>query len=414
MNKKDKEIIRNLAGRTAEIAALPIQEEKRSMWRKLNGLKPERPMVMIDQVCWNEMNVDDELTLLCEDSTLRQWEQTLRRQLYQWKRFPVDSVVEDFFRIPKAIGGHSMEHGPMDMGVNVEQHTLSTNETSSIVSHQYINQFEDIDDLKKIKMPVIWHDKAETNRLENLAGEVFDGLLKVRMDGWDPYISVWDVIATWMSVEDALYALIDQPEMMLALTRKMVSAYMTGLDQLEEQGLLCAPQSLIHCTGAWIDELPEYNESGQWATKQIWMFGLAQMLATVSPAMFDAYEIEINMPLFERFGLVYYGCCDPLDRKMDQVRRIPNLRKVSISPWASTILSAEAIGRDFVFSAKPNPTYLANFDEGAIRSEIKETIKVCEANHCPLELILKDISTVGNEPERLWRWAQIVMEMVQQ
>ena len=46
-----------------------------ALWRKLNGLKPERPMVMIDQVCWNEMNVDDELTLRCEDPECRGYEE---------------------------------------------------------------------------------------------------------------------------------------------------------------------------------------------------------------------------------------------------------------------------------------------------------------------------------------------------
>jgi hypothetical protein len=64
LNKKDAAIVRELAARVAEIAALPVQEEKRALWRKLNARKPSRPMVMIDQVCWNEMNMGDELTLL--------------------------------------------------------------------------------------------------------------------------------------------------------------------------------------------------------------------------------------------------------------------------------------------------------------------------------------------------------------
>ena len=49
----DLTTLRELAAQVAEIAALPVQEEKRRLWRKLNALQPERPMVMIDQVCWN-------------------------------------------------------------------------------------------------------------------------------------------------------------------------------------------------------------------------------------------------------------------------------------------------------------------------------------------------------------------------
>jgi len=128
--------------------------------------------------------------------------------------------------------------------------------------------------------------------------------------------------------------------------------------------------------------------------------------------MFDEYEIEINLPIFERFGLVYYGCCDPLDKKMAEVKRIPNLRKISVSPWASDQASAEAIGKDFVFSSKPNPAYLVDFNEDFIRKNLRETISLCRKNNCPLELILKDISTVGYKPERLWKWAEIAMEEV--
>lgn len=46
-NKNDLKIVRKLAASVAEIAALPVQEKKRALWRKLNARKPARPMVMI-------------------------------------------------------------------------------------------------------------------------------------------------------------------------------------------------------------------------------------------------------------------------------------------------------------------------------------------------------------------------------
>jgi hypothetical protein len=103
INDHDKTIIRRLAAEVAEIAALPVQEERRALWRRLNALEPARPMVMIDQVCWNEMNVADELTLQCEDPECRQYEERMRRLLYQWNHFRVDMVVEPFIRVSKAI-----------------------------------------------------------------------------------------------------------------------------------------------------------------------------------------------------------------------------------------------------------------------------------------------------------------------
>lgn len=406
----DRDVIRRLAEETAEIAALPVQEEKRALWRRLNGLRPERPMVMVDQVCWNEMNVNDELTLLCEDPECRAYEWELRRQLYQWRHFPVDMVVEPFVRVPKAIHNTGF-------GVQAREQIAVTDPTSAVVGHRYENQFVTEADLDKIQTPVVTHDEVETARRLEVAQELFDGILEVVEYGWDPYLSVWDPLSTWMSVEEALYALADRPEYMLELGRRMVNGYMATLDQMEEQGLLCHHQSLIHCTGAWTDELPAPGfDPGRPRTKDIWMFGLAQMLATVSPAMFETFEVELCQPLFARFGLVYYGCCDPLDKKMAQVRKIPNLRKVSMSPWVDEELGASEIGKDYVYSRKPNPAFLAwpSFDEEAARKHIQTTVDICVRHGCPLELIFKDISTVRYEPQRLWRWAEITMEIVQE
>jgi hypothetical protein len=191
---------------------------------------------------------------------------------------------------------------------------------------------------------------------------------------------------------------------------------MLMLDQLEEQGLLCHSQSLVHCTGAFSDDLPApgFNPEKP-RTQDIWMFGLAQMFATVSPAMFEEYEIEYMMPIFDRFGLVYYGCCDPLDGKMKEVRKIPHLRKVSMSPWVNKERGAAEIHGDYVFSNKPNPAFVAvtSFDDALIRKDLTETRDICKRHGCPLEFIFKDISTVRNEPERLKKWAAIAMDVAQ-
>jgi len=403
---QDRSIIRSLAAEVAEIASLPVQEEKRGMWRRLNGLKPDRPMVMIDQVCWNEMNVNDELTLRCEDPECRGYENWLRMTLYQWRHFPVDMVVEPFVRVPKAISNTGI-------GLGVVEEVAVTDPTSAVVGHKFKNQFVTDADLDKIKMPVVAEDKGETARRLEVAHELFDGTLDIFEQGLDPYLSVWDPISGFMSVQDALYTLIDRPEYMAELARRIVKSYMSMLDQAEEQGLLCHSQSLIHCTGAYTDDLPAPGfDPAKPRTKDIWMFGLAQMFSTVSPAMFEEFEVDICMPIFERFGLVYYGCCDPLDLKMAQVRKIPNVRKVSMSPWVNERKGASEIGRDYVYSRKPNPAMLVAFHEDEVRKHLQDTVDVCAEFGCPLELILKDISTVGYEPQRLWRWAEIAMEVV--
>jgi hypothetical protein len=407
LNRKDVAIVRELAARVAEIASLPIQEEKRSLWRKLNARKPARPMVMIDQVCWNEMNVGDELTLTCTDPECRAYEDFLRRRIFQWKHFPVDMVVETFVRVPKAIQNTGF-------GVVARERTAVTDPTSDVVGHKYENQFQTEGDLAKIRTPKISHDEAETRRRMAVAHELFDGLLEARPWGADPSLSLWDPIARWMSVENACYALADRPDFMHRLAKRLTDGYLAMFDQLEQQGLLCGPQSLIHCTGAYADELPAPGYDPQKPrAKDLWVMGLAQMFSTVSPAMFKEFEVDYASRVCERFGLVYYGCCDPLDGKMAQVRMIPNVRKVSMSPWVNQERGAAEIGRDFVFSRKPSPALLAvgQFSPKDVRADLTATRKVCEKHGCPLEFILKDISTVRYEPQRLFEWARIAMQV---
>jgi len=96
------------------------------------------------------------------------------------------------------------------------------------------------------------------------------------------------------------------------------------------------------------------------------------------------------------------------------VKAIPNVRKLSCSPWSNMDVFAEKIGSDFTMSVKPNPAMLAGaaIDYAAIEKDLHNTVAVAQRNNVNLEFILKDISTVNYEPGRLARWHEIVMSVV--
>jgi hypothetical protein len=368
-------------------------------------------MVIVDQVCWNEMNHTGDISTRCEDPFLASLESGFRYKLYQWEHFPVDMVFDDWVNIPKVINNSGF-------GIEIQEETQSTESENCVLSHSYENNFQSEDDLEKIKTPRITHNEAETEKRLAMAHEIFDGILEVRARGMDPYLSLWDPLSMWMSVEDALFAMIDKPELIHGILKRMTDGYLSMLDQMEEQGLLSTQesQSTIHCSGAYTDELPKkgYDKENP-RCQDLWTFGLAQMLGTVSPVMYDEFEIQYASKICERFGLVYYGCCDPLDKKIEQVRKLPNVRKISMSPWADHRNGANEIGGDFVFSSKPNPANLAmtSFDSGLIRKELSDIKQVCDDNGTPLEFILKDLSTVKHQPERVDEWAKIAMEVAE-
>jgi len=366
-------------------------------------------MVMIDQICWNEMDFDGSLSLRCEDPELQGYERDLRQKRYQWYHFPVDMVIEPYLKV-------AMDIRNTGYGVSGLEETLSTDPSNTVVSHRYIDVLKDDGDLEKITVPSVSLNAEETSRRLEVAHDLFDGILGVHPAGAEMAMQLWDPISSLKGVENTLYALADDPDFVHRLVTKMMLSYTGMLDQLEEQGLLCDTrlQTLIHCTGAYTNELPaaEYNPEKP-RCKDHWIFGLAQMFSTVSAAMHQEFELDYVNPVFERFGLVYYGCCDPLDQKLDKITRIPNLRKVSMSPWTKAERGAEGLGRKFVFSSKPNPAFLAfmPFDDENIRKELRNIKAACERNGCPLEFILKDISTVRHDPTRLFRWAEIAMEI---
>ena len=171
---------------------------------------------------------------------------------------------------------------------------------------------------------------------------------------------------------------------------------------------------MLHCTPGLVDELPGELSDGRVTRKNLWGRGTAQMFASVSPETHDEFEIEYAREFFDGFGLVYYGCCEPLHDKIDIVKKLPNLRKLSITPWANVRRAAEQIGGDYVLSRKPNPASVAvpRLDEEVLRRDILESLSICRETGTPCEFILKDISSVNYNPMNLTRWEQVVMETV--
>ncbi len=393
-----RDVIRELGRQYAEIAASPRQQKTIDGWRRLNGLQSTRAMVCLAQLPWEELDWGAD-EMVNREGHLRSVEGQMRRTIYAWERFKADMVVLPEFRLVKTVA--NCRRGPV---IKVQRIGLS---------QHYAEQLATVEDIRALQTPTIEIDpELDQRRLAELS-EILDGVLPVKLVGQLRHSGLWDGITTIISPERLLYDLIDRPEYVRELIGKFVEIEMGILDQFEEHGLLEPAPPEIHCTGGFCDELPSPNYDGMKATaKDTWAMSMAQIFSEVSPAMQDEFDITPLKPLLERYGLVYYGCCEPLHNKIDIIRKIKNVRKISLSPWANKEVAAERIHGDYVFSAKPNPSYLAmeTFDADLVRKDLIETVDTCRRHNTPCELILKDVSTVRNDPSRLTAWEQIAME----
>ena len=404
LTKQECGVLRELAARYAEIAALPIQQEKRRLWLRLNTLKMERPMVLIDQIPWNEMDVDGSLRCQVEAPYWRKVEENLRHTLYQWAHMPADMVALPYLCLPRPIQSSGW-------GIEIQKdRVISLEEGATASSSQYRNQIQEPEDLEKIQMPQITLDRAQEEEIVQQAHAVLDGIIDFQMTGLCLHLGLWDWISQWMGVENCYIELIDRPEMMHALMEKLTRGTLGMIQQLNQIEGFDIHSAKCHCSHTFLPDLP--GEDGKALSNNAWAFGLAQLFTAVSPSITAEFELPYMERIFPCFGAIYYGCCEKLDDRLDVIRRLPKIRKLSCSPWSDREHFAETMPDFCVMSNKPSPALLAgdSLDEEEIRRDLKRTIAAAKRYGRGLEMILKDLSTVRHQPQRIWTWARIALE----
>jgi hypothetical protein len=411
ISSHDKDVLRRLAAEQATIAALPIHKEKAELWRRLNDLESVRPMVWINEIPWHELNVDDELTNRCEDPWARTIETRLRQLLYQWRHFSADMIVDDYIPCPLVI--HSS-----GFGLSEDVDIARTDETNPVVSRRFHSHIAQPEDIAAIQSPQVTYDREQTEEHYQAMCHIFGDILPVKKVGLKgSWFAPWDELIRWWGVEEAMRDLVDRPEMVAAAISRLMDAYLSQLDQWEALDLLDRndDNTRIGSGGyGYTRDLPGPGcDPVHVRPADMWGCATAQIFGAVSPRMHWEFALKHELRWLERWGLTYYGCCEPLDVKMGILRRIPNLRKVSMSPWVDVDRAVAVVGGAYVFSRKPNPAVLAAdaWHPELARADLVGFLE--KAQECHVEIILKDISTVRYEPWRLWEWERIAMDCAQ-
>jgi len=198
----------------------------------------------------------------------------------------------------------------------------------------------------------------------------------------------------------------------------MTDSMLSRMKQLEEQGLLERPYPLNRVgSGAagFTDELPQPDYSPEHVRPiDQWGGATAQIFGEVSPEMHEEFALNYENEIMSKCGLNYYGCCEPLHSKMHLMAKVPRLRKVSISPWCEVEKAAANASDKYVFSHKPSPAIMAEdvYNPEGAEEDIRSRLR--NSGDMPCEFILKDISTIRGDMDRVIAWCRMASRVVRE
>ena len=403
-DENEKQVLRRLADQVMQISQRREMEEKAKLWTAHNDLKTDQPVVFIDpENGWNECIPAD--TLECKDPMARVWEMNLRKQIFWADRMKDDKVVEPFLDVP---------YSYTDTGWGVELEKIGGENGGSYIVKPAIEDYEE--DFEKIRHPEYIIDWDESNRLMELAHEVFDGTLQVRRKNtwWWTLGLCWDYVNI-RGMENFMCDFVAEPEWLEKMLDLLCEGKLKMLDFLEKEHLLAQNTEGTYVGSGglgYTNDIAAVPEGKPVTTRDMWGFCDSQETVSVNPDFYGEFILPRHKRILERFALNCYGCCEPYHVRWKYVKQLPNLRRVSVSPWADWSTVPEYLGKDYIASVKPKPTPLAsyNMNEDVVRRDCRRAVEQTKGGIC--EFIMKDNHTLGNHPQNAIRWVEIMREEI--
>jgi hypothetical protein len=408
-NQRDVDILRRMAQRKIEIAQDPVNLERKRLWYALDGGTGGRPMVLAEVGGVMKEALPD-TTLQCTDEWARGIERVLRAEIYQFEVLKDDHVIEPFMPA-------YWEMNVSSYGVEPVQHRPDN--AGRLGARRWDPPIKDLDkDLDRMHPRTYSVDRQGTLATQAAMESVFGSILPVRIQGsfwWS--LGMTNTAIDLIGLENLMLFMYDNPAGLHRLMNLLCEDYLAYAKWLEGERLLTLNNG-NHYTGSgsigYTLDLParDWKVGMPVRTQDLWALLESQETVGVGPDLFEEFIFGYQLKIAKCFGKIYYGCCEPVHTRIQVLKKLPNMARVSVSPWADENAMARECGRQIVFSRKPNPAIISteNFDEAAIRADVGRTLDA--AKGCRLEIIMKDVHTLNNEPQRLARWVQIAMEEI--
>lgn len=398
---RDVSILRTLAQQVMASAAQPKYAERIQLWSAHNSLERTRPLALVGCGRWAAYEYEI-VEYECVDPLYRDVEFQLRHKLFKdW--IDDDSVLQPWVVVPAEF----TDPGWGIHGANT--HSPTGREGAYKLAAEAAITPADVVAQKMRRPRHTLDEKATRAKVDRVRAAVGD-LIPVHEDRTTPYVGfLADLsysLGGFLGIERLMMHICDDPAWLHELLAYLRDGVLAVQAEAEQAGDFTAlsqhnqAEVYSHETVA-----PEPN-GGPVARKRLWGFFAAQEFAPISPRMHEEFLFQYQLPIMEEAGLVAYGCCEDLTRKIDMLRTLKNLRRIAVSPWADVASCARQIEDKYVLSWRPNPAPVCSgFDAGQVRRSLDEGLAACAG--CHVDIILKDIQTVQGEPSRLRDWARL-------
>lgn len=427
----EREIIRELAKQVKDASQRPEMKQREELWYAHNDLKTTDPVIAVfPEMSWREIITPESLKCECEEAREMEW--LLRARLFRANVIDDDVPVTNIWEVRKIItdtGWDKLNPNHTNSAfANVSFRDNCLGDVPLAWKKDFVfddgaKHFEPIleepSQLSRLGTPeVIYHEKETMEKLK-LHQDVLGDILDVRLVGLKYlYIAMMETYSDFRGLEQVMYDIYEEPEMLHEAMQIMEDGYNGLLDQYLEQGLLtCNGNQAYSGSGgqSFTHELPN-DDSVCTDLKNFFGFTESQEFTMVGPEQHWEFVMQHEKKVADRFGLTAYGCCEPADNKLPYIFKIEPIRRISVSPWADVEKCAAGIGKKAVYSWKPNPSYYLNnylpdnteFMEGYVKHMLNNTKENCA------EIILKDTHTCQNDPERFGSWVKDVRKWIKE
>ena len=396
--EEERDLVCELARRVAEIAREPRMEAIRKRWRDVNALrKPDRAPVWCKPVgCWEE--IIPERSLLCGEPWLREMENHFRQIIHK-REIDDDSPVEEYFAV-EAVFRQEGEH---TWGVPVAHHE-SDAEGGAWGYDPPLKREEDFD---RLRAPRFTYDDRATGRRMEQVEEVLDGIMPVKLVATVSLdATLGTPAADLRGLEQMMLDMAAEPRLLHRLMSFLRDGTLSAMDEIEVTGLLSANNiGAMMCS----DLIGRPQADGRLTCRNLWCMTDSQEFDQVSPAMWEEFCLAYQKPILERFGLVSYGCCENLTRKIDGVLTIPNLRIFVCSAWTDLGVVLENVGGQYciMWRQKASDVVLPD-DTTKMKRHLVDGARRLQGR--PYQIVLRELQTLAGHPQRLHEWSRLAKE----